>query len=127
VRDAANVAGIHLVINARTDTLVGGGTVDDAIERGRAYLAAGADCIFVLGAIGPHLETIVQGIHGPVSVLAGAGAPSIPDLAAAGVARVSFGPGPMGVAYAALARLVDDLANGATPPNDLAYRPGTLP
>jgi 2-methylisocitrate lyase-like PEP mutase family enzyme len=125
VRDAAVGAGVPLVINARTDTLVGGGSVDDAIARGRAYLDAGADCIFVLGAIGPHLESIVQGIPGPVSVLAGAGAPSVRDLAAAGVARVSFGPGPMGVAYAALDRLVNDLVSGTRPPGDLAYRPGT--
>ena len=124
VRDAATAAGIPLVINARTDTLVGGGSTADAIARGRAYLDAGADCIFVLGAIGPHLESIVQGIPGPVSVLAGAGAPSIPELAAAGVARISFGPGPMGVAYAALARLVDELSHGAAPPADLAFRPG---
>jgi 2-methylisocitrate lyase-like PEP mutase family enzyme len=124
VRDAANAAGIPLVINARTDTLVGGGSVADAIARGRAYLDAGADCVFVLGAIGPHLEAIVQGIPGPVSVLAGAGAPSILELAVLGVARVSFGPGPMGVAYATLGRLVDDLANGVPPPAELAYRPG---
>jgi 2-methylisocitrate lyase-like PEP mutase family enzyme len=124
VRDAAVEAGLPLVINARTDTLVGGGTVDDAIARGRAYLDAGADCVFVLGAIGPHLDAVVQGIPGPVSALAGAGAPSIRELAAAGVARVSFGPGPMGVAYAALARLVRDLSGNAQPPADLAFRPG---
>ena len=124
VRRAADETGVPLVINARTDVLVGGGTVVDAIARGKAYLAAGADCIFVLAAIGPHLEEIVAGIPGPVSVLAGAGAPSIRDLAAAGVARVSFGPGPMGVAYAALARLVADIAAGNPGAPDLAYRPG---
>jgi 2-methylisocitrate lyase-like PEP mutase family enzyme len=124
VRRAADEIGNPLVINARTDTLVAGGTVAEAIARGRAYLDAGADCIFVLAAIGPHLEEIVAGIPGPVSVLAGAGAPSIRDLAAAGVARVSFGPGPMGVAYAALARLVADIAAGNPGAADLAYRPG---
>jgi 2-methylisocitrate lyase-like PEP mutase family enzyme len=124
VRSAADAAGVPLVINARTDVLVGGGSVEDAIARGKAYLDAGADCIFVLGGIGPSLEEIVAGIPGPVSVLAGAGAPSIRELAAAGVARVSFGPGPMGVAYAALAQLVADIAAGNPGPDDLAFRPG---
>jgi len=123
-REAAAASGVPLVINARTDVLVGGGTIHEAIERGNAYLDAGADCIFVLGAIGPHLGEIVRGMRGPVSVLAGAGAPPVRDLAAAGVARVSFGPGPMGVAYAALARLVGDVASGNPGPRDLAYRPG---
>ena len=67
----------------------------------------GADAVDVVGA-----------------VLAGAGAPSIRERAAAGVARVSFGPGPMGVAYAALARLVADIQAGNPGPDDLAYRPG---
>ena len=45
-----------------------------------------------------HGETIgalVRGIGGPVNILAVANTPSIPDLQALGVARVSLGSGPM--------------------------------
>ncbi len=124
VRSAADEAGVPLVINARTDILVGGGAIASAIERGNAYLDAGADCIFVLGVEDQALREVVQGIGGPVSVMAGATSPSIAAFAAAGVARVSFGPGPMGVAYAALARLATDVFDGAPHSPDLAYRPG---
>ena len=118
VRAAAQESGVPLVINARTDILAA------AIERGNAYLAAGADCIFVLGVPDDALKEIVDGIGGPVSVLAGANSPPISSLAVAGVARVSFGPGPMGVAYAALSRLAHDVFNGQAFAPDLAFRPG---
>lgn len=125
VRAAASESGVPLVINARTDTMVGGGSVADAIVRGSAYLDAGADCIFVLGANLDNIREIVQGIPGPVSVMGGADSPTVAEFAAAGVARVSFGPGPMGVAYAALARLVNDVNSGKGNDPDLAFRPGT--
>lgn len=124
VRSAADRAGVPLVINARTDGLAGGGTIDEAIERGNAYRAAGADCVFVLGVPGESLREVVDGMNGPVSVLAGATTAPTAELAAAGVARVSFGPGPMGVAYAALARLARDVHEGNPHPADLAFRPG---
>lgn len=124
VRAAAQESGVPLVINARTDTLAGGGTIAAVIERGNAYLAAGADCIFVLGVPVEALQQVVVGIGGPVSVMAGATSPPISLLAAAGVARVSFGPGPMGVAYAALARLAHDVYNEQSVSPDLAFRPG---
>ena len=127
VRLAARESGVPLVINARTDLLVGGGSIAEAIERGNAYLDAGADCVFVLGAPDEALGEVTNGIRGPVSVMAGAGSPPIAELDAAGVARVSFGPGPMGVAYAALGRLAMDLLDGASNPgnlSDLAFRPG---
>jgi 2-methylisocitrate lyase-like PEP mutase family enzyme len=125
VRAAAVESGIPLVINARTDTLIHGGTVDDAIARGNAYLEAGADCVFVLGVDGSTTDRVVTGLNGPLSVMAGAGSPSIAEFAAAGVARVSFGPGPMGVAYAALDRLVGDVHAGQPHSPELAFRPGS--
>lgn len=123
-RAAAVASGVPLVINARTDVLVGGGTTAEAIERGNAYVAAGADCIFVLGVSGGALREVVDGIHGPVSVMAGATSRTVAEYAAAGVARVSFGPGPMGVVYAALAQLVNDVFTGEPNPADLGFRPG---
>ena len=124
VRSAATDSGVPIVINARTDVLVSGGSAADAIERGRAFLESGADCVFILGATGKTLDEVVSGIPGPVSVLAGASSPPISALAAAGVARVSFGPGPMGHAYAALSNLVRDVHEGQPYPQDLGFRPG---
>ena len=54
VRAVGDETGIPLVLNARTDVFLGqvgdpGTRLERAVERGRAYLAAGADCIFVPG------------------------------------------------------------------------------
>ena len=125
IRQAANEAGIPLVINARTDVMVGGASVGEAIARGRAYLAAGADCIFVIGQQPEDIRHLVDAMGGPVSLLGSASSPSIPDLAAAGIARISLGPGSMGVAYAALRDLTSNLINRLPFPADLAFRPGT--
>ena len=52
---------------------------------------------------------------GPVSVLGGAGGPSLAELARIGIARVSYGPGPLGVAMAALSRAAETPARGRRP------------
>src|SRR5437867_2494216 len=95
-KSAAN-AGVRVVINARTDVFlraVGepGTRLGVAIDRGRAFLAAGADCVFVPG-VGDRdtISELVRGIGGPVNILATKGAPSVSDLEALGVARVSVG------------------------------------
>jgi 2-methylisocitrate lyase-like PEP mutase family enzyme len=83
-------AGRDLVINARVDTfLTEGATLDDALRRAALYLEAGADCVFPI--LAPDPASLVAGIDGPVNVLCVPGSPSLADLAAAGVARVSFG------------------------------------
>ena len=60
---------------------------------------------------------------GPISVFGLPGGPSLAELARIGVARVSYGPGPLGVAMAALGRAAETLLAGGDPPADLAYRP----
>src|SRR5947209_9011073 len=93
--------GIHLVINARTDAYWQAGVkpedaLHNTLERGRAYLKAGADCIFVPGMKNPeHIPTVVQEWNAPVNILATAGAPSIQELKSLGVKRISMGSGPM--------------------------------
>jgi len=124
-RAAGEVAGVPIVINARTDVfLEGAGGVEEAVERGREYLEAGADCIFVPGVRDvPTLEALAAGMGGPISVFGSAGGPTLAEYARIGVARVSYGPGPMGVAMAALSRAAEALLAGGEPPADLAYRP----
>jgi 2-methylisocitrate lyase-like PEP mutase family enzyme len=128
-RAAGDAAGIPLVINARTDVYLldvipAEERLLAALERGAAYLEAGADCVFVPGVRDvTTLKEIVRDMGGPVSVLGGAGGPTLPELASLGVARVSYGPGPLGVALAALSRAAETLLAGGDPPADLAYRP----
>jgi 2-methylisocitrate lyase-like PEP mutase family enzyme len=71
VRRAAQAAGIHLVINARTDAYWQSG-IDPAeamrgtLERGKAYLQAGADCIFIPGLRNPeHIKTVIDHLSAP--------------------------------------------------------------
>jgi 2-methylisocitrate lyase-like PEP mutase family enzyme len=118
--------GVPVVINARTDVYLRDFPAEErlaaAIERGEAYMDAGADCIFVPGlhdldAIGRIAERV------PISVIGGAGGPTREQFAAAGVSRISYGPGPMGVATAALKRAAEALLAGGEPPADLAFRP----
>ncbi|MFN8371420.1 MAG: isocitrate lyase/phosphoenolpyruvate mutase family protein [Anaerolineae bacterium] len=92
---------MHVVINARTDNyLFAIGTaetrLDDTLKRARAYLEAGADCIFVPGVLDPALiQVLVREIPGPINILAGPGAPSASELFKLGVARISVGSSAM--------------------------------
>lgn len=128
-RVAGERAGVPIVINARTDVFLRGvgpaaGRVELAIERGRQYLAAGADCVFVPGAADPEeLGRLVAGMGGPVSVLAGPAGPALPELERIGVARASLGPGSLGVAMAALQDAATVLLAGGPLPPTLGFRP----
>ena len=79
------------MINARTDGFLRGFGAPEtrlgiAIERGKAFLEAGADCVFVPGVRdAATIGALVKGIGGPVNVLAVEGSPSIPELEALGV------------------------------------------
>jgi 2-methylisocitrate lyase-like PEP mutase family enzyme len=100
-RAAGESAGVHFVINARTDSyLVGmrvgrgpdGPSFDETVRRGRAYREAGADCIFIPG-LADHdtIRRLVAAIGGPVNILVGTKSPTVPELKALGVRRVSVG------------------------------------
>jgi 2-methylisocitrate lyase-like PEP mutase family enzyme len=133
-RRAGNTAGIHLVINARTDAYWQAGVepaeaMRNTLERAKAYLQAGADCIFIPGLRNPdHIRTIIDYLranppsvdplpadllsieHGEptINILAGPGVPSIPELAKLGVKRVSYGSGPHRAAMGLLRRIAEE-------------------
>jgi len=118
-RAAGEKLGIHLVINARTDAFWQAGAEPSAamantLERGHAYLGAGADCIFVPGLRDPKkIQAVVEAWKAPVNILAGPGVPSISELGKLGVKRVSFGSGPMRAAMGALRKITQEaLASG---------------
>lgn len=83
------------VINARTDALAVDG-VQAVIERGNAYLQAGATMVFVDGLDSKQVaREVVQGIAGPVAINAVEGGKtprgfSFAEMEAIGIARVSL-------------------------------------
>jgi 2-methylisocitrate lyase-like PEP mutase family enzyme len=124
-RRAAQAAGIHLVINARTDAYWQGGVppeeaMRNTLERGKAYMQAGADCIFVPGLRNPeHIRALVQHLRtvheqAPVNLLAGPGVPPISELAKLGVKRVSYGSGPHRAAMGLLRRMAEEARTSGT-------------
>lgn len=99
VRQAATDLGVPVVINARTDVFLRSSgplpaRVDEAIRRGRDYLAAGADCLFPIGLVDADaIGHLVSEMAAPVNVMLRPGAPSIEALAEMGVRRISVGSG----------------------------------
>ncbi len=107
---AAGAEGVSLVLNARTDCyLLGEGRpaadlLAEAVRRGRAYLDAGADRVFVPGCTDvTAIRSLVERFgHGRLSILGSPGARAPHELQELGVARVSYGPYPHRHVLAAL-------------------------
>ncbi|GGK73768.1 carboxyvinyl-carboxyphosphonate phosphorylmutase [Sphaerisporangium melleum] len=121
VRAAAAAAGADLVINARVDTYLHGAETPerrlaDAVERGRRYLRAGADCVYPIWVAEPEaIRTLAAEIGGPVNVLYRPGVPPLAELAALGVARVSFGHGLHAATQRYFATMLTAIAAGRDP------------
>src|SRR6266404_8290189 len=100
IRAAAKKKGIDLFINARTDLFLGqegdpAKSVGDALDRAKAYAAAGASGFFVPGLRDDALiGRICKGTALPVNVMMMDGVPSTKRLLELGVARISYGPIP---------------------------------
>lgn len=102
VRRAASADGYGLVINARVDVFLSGflagagpGTQDElvpeALRRANAYLEAGADCVYPIALWETDaLRRFTAEVSGPVNVIRLPQMPSLTELAALGVARVSW-------------------------------------
>lgn len=98
LRAAADSAGTHLVINARTDLFMrndgdDSDRIDRAIARLTACAQAGADVLYPVGFHDAEtLRTLASALPKPVNALA---APDTADPASygpLGIARISFGP-----------------------------------
>ncbi|MGX4695452.1 isocitrate lyase/PEP mutase family protein [Streptomyces sp. JNUCC 63] len=115
-REAADAEGVPLFLNARIDTFLRGtGDVDATLERAAAFRAAGADGVFVPGAVDPGVvKALADGVDGPLNVMAGPGAPTVAELAALGVARVSVGSGIAQAAHAVVRRAARELLDAGT-------------
>jgi 2-methylisocitrate lyase-like PEP mutase family enzyme len=101
--EAAKTTPGPLVLTARAENyLHGRPDLADTITRLQAYQEAGADVLYAPGLTSlADIRTLVREVDRPVNVLALAGAPGIPELAAAGVRRVSVGSAFAQVAYGA--------------------------
>src|SRR3954453_22997277 len=97
--------GAGLVLTARSENyLHGRPDLDDTLARLQAFQEAGADVLYAPGlrAI-DDIRAVVSSVDRPVNVLALPVAPPVPELAAAGVRRISVGGA---FAFAALGALV---------------------
>ena len=122
--DAGEAEGVPFVLNARTDAFVRAGdrpledSIADAIERGRAFLDAGASLVFIPGPLDADVtRQLVEGIgERKISVIGAPGALTAAEYEALGVARISYGPLTQRVALTALQDVASDLyRNGVIP------------
>ena len=123
---AGQAEGIDFVLNARTDVIAQAGdrphaeAMADAIERGSAYLAAGAPVVFVPGKVSEDdIDAFVQA-WGPqkLTLIGYPGSVPLARMQELGVARVSFGPFSQSVALMALQDLATDVVAGGALPAD---------
>jgi 2-methylisocitrate lyase-like PEP mutase family enzyme len=108
IRKAAEQTGVNLFINARTDLFLSQGrdpaqSVGEALDRAKAYAAAGASGFFIPGLSNDVLiGRICEGVTLPVNVMVMDGVPSNDRLSKLGVSRISYGPIPYINAMSAL-------------------------
>jgi 2-methylisocitrate lyase-like PEP mutase family enzyme len=108
IRKAAEQTGVNLFINARTDLFLSQGrdpaqSVGEALDRAKAYAAAGASGFFIPGLSNDVLiGRICEGVTLPVNVMVMDGVPSNGRLSKLGVSRISYGPIPYINAMSAL-------------------------
>jgi 2-methylisocitrate lyase-like PEP mutase family enzyme len=124
---AGEAEGVPFVLNARTDAFLKAGDRDpaevlaDAIERGRAFLAEGAACVFVPGKLDEAQVTALVEALGErrLSTIGVPGSLPAARLAELGVARVSYGPFTQRAALTHLADLATDLLAGGQLPDGI--------
>lgn len=114
--EAAHSGPTQLVLTARAENLIHGiDDLADSIARAQAFQEAGADVIFVTGLRTlDQVRAVVSSVDRPVNVLVTGGAPSVDELAAAGVARISVGGSLMYSAYAAVIAAARELKDTGT-------------
>ncbi len=117
IRAMADEKAFPLFINARCDVFLRApegsdhsAFMEEAIERGKAYVAAGASGLFVplLTDVG-LIAAFCEALSVPVNVMALPGGPSLADMTRAGAARVSHGPFP----YREAMKRLTEAAQGA--------------
>jgi 2-methylisocitrate lyase-like PEP mutase family enzyme len=100
-REAADEASVPLFINARTDIFIKAypdhteAHLQEAIARAKAYAEAGASGFFAPALYRPEwIEALCEQSPIPVNIMVMDNTPSNQEMAALGVARISYGAGP---------------------------------
>ena len=103
---AAKAGRVQLVLTARAENYLHGRPhLADTIARLQAYQDAGADVLYAPGLTSlDEIRQVVSAVDRPVNMLALPGGPTVPELAEAGVRRVSVGAS---FAFAALGAVVE--------------------
>ncbi|WP_424861824.1 isocitrate lyase/PEP mutase family protein [Streptomyces sp. MMS24-I29] len=107
----------RLFVNARVDTYVRGvpdGTDQEAetVRRAKAYVAAGADCVYPIMAPPEALPRLAAAVLGPLNAVALPDGPPPRRLGELGATRITFGPGLQHLAMASLRETADELLKG---------------
>ncbi len=127
IMKVAEAEGVDFVLNARTDTFALNRKGDpaenlaNAVERGRAYLDAGAPVVFVPARLDEEQIGVLVEAFGPrrLTTIGVPGTPSSQWQEANGVARISYGPLSQSVALTALQEMTEDVVQrgGGVPEN----------
>ncbi len=119
IKKVSELMGVSLFVNARADVFLRGKDFDtpeskfeEALKRGRAYQAAGADCFYPIGITRQEdIRGLVNELQMPVNILTIPGIPELNVLNDIGVARVSLGPSFLKIAIKAMKNLAVKLQN----------------
>jgi 2-methylisocitrate lyase-like PEP mutase family enzyme len=120
IRSVTASEGVPIVINARTDIFLAkhgdaATRFERVVERLNAFHAAGADSLFAPGVSDAWtIGRLAAAVTGPLNILATIGSPTIPEMKALGVRRVSLGSGPSRVAIGGLRRFLATLRTEGT-------------
>ena len=132
VEDIMKVAeqeGVDFVLNARTDAFSLNRKGDpaenlaNAIERGKAYLDAGAPVVFVPAMLNEDAILALVDAFGPrkLTTIGVPGSPPRDWQQEHGVARTSYGPLSLNVALTAIQELVEEVHRGGGTPANLRF------
>ena len=114
-REAARKEGVPIVINARCDIFhrqhgEENERFDATVARCKAYLAAGADCVYPFGLRDPDLiAAFVKIISAPVNITGRPGMPDAAEFERMGVARITIASAPTLVTMGAIHNLAAEL------------------
>lgn len=115
-RQAADCEGVPIVLNARCDIFhlqhgEESARFDATLERCKAYLAAGADCVYPFGLRAPEMiARFVKAIGAPVNITGRAGMPEAAAFERMGVARITIASAASLVAMSTIRKLATELA-----------------
>jgi 2-methylisocitrate lyase-like PEP mutase family enzyme len=114
--EAAHSGETHLVLTARAENHIRQrDDLADTIARLQSFQEAGADVLYAPGLTRlDDIRSVVSSVDRPVNVLALPAAPSVAELAEAGVARISIGGGFAFVAMGAVVEAARELREEGT-------------